>query len=63
MLKSGTARVTGVFFLRLERDVRPKKRTKRVFVELQSRLKNLCKDRVEARGLKAKYLLQNSSGL
>ena len=62
MLKSGTARVTGVL-LQLERDVRPKKRTKRVFVELQSRLKNLCKDRVEARGLKAKYLLQNSSGL
>ena len=54
-LKAETARVTGVL-VQLERGVRPKKRTKRVYVELQSRLKNLCEDRVEGRKSVAEFL-------
>ena len=54
-LKAETARVTGVL-VQLERGVRPKKRTKPVYVELQSRLKNLCKDRVEGRKTAAEFL-------
>ena len=54
-LKAETARVTGVL-LQLERGIRPKKRTKRVYVELQTRLKNLCEDRVEGRKTVAEFL-------
>ena len=54
-LKAETARVTGVL-LQLERGIRPKKRTKRVYVELQARLKNLCEDRVEGRKTVAEFL-------
>ena len=54
-LKAKTARVTGVL-VQLERGVRPKKRTKHVYVELQSRLKNLCEDRFEGRKSVAEFV-------
>ena len=54
-LKAEIARVTDLF-VQLERGVRPKNRTKRVYVELQPRLKNLCEDRVEGRKSVAEFL-------
>ena len=54
-LKAETARVIGVL-VQLEQGVRPKKRTKRVYVELKAGLKNLCEDRVEGRNSVAEFL-------
>ena len=54
-LKAETTRVTGAL-LQLKCGVRPKKRFKRVYVELQSRFKNLCEDRVEGRKSVAEFL-------
>ena len=54
MLKSRNCK-SGVL-VKLERGVRPKKRTKRAYVKLQSRLKNLYEDRVEVRKSVAEFL-------
>ena len=39
-----------------ERGVRPKKRTKKVYTELQTRLRNLCEDRSSGRKSMADFL-------
>jgi len=47
-LQAECARVTTTL-LQDERGIRPKKRVKKVYTELQTRLRNLCQDRVEGR--------------
>ena len=47
-LKAECARVTGVL-LQYDLGVRPKKRCKKIYSDLQERLRNLCEDRVSGR--------------
>ena len=54
-LQAEHARVTGIL-LQDEAGIRPTKRTKKVYVELQKRLKNLCEDRVAGRKTIAEFL-------
>ena len=46
-----------------ERGVRPKKRVKKVYIELQTRLRNLCEDRISERKSIVEFLRGVSSNL
>lgn len=61
-LQRECARVSSIL-LQDERGVRPKKRVKKVYVELQVRLRNLCEDRISERRTLPEFLRGVSSNL
>ena len=61
-LQRECARVSAVL-LQDERGVRPKKRVKKVYIELQTRLRNLCEDRISERKSIVEFLRGVSSNL